>query len=70
MQSDACIVIAEVRRRKTIVNAELIKQGLTQAERAIRLNRMAIDQLQILQSDELRKRLGGLPEDTPLLVKY
>ena len=67
MQSDACIVIAEVRRRKTIVNAELVKQGLTQSERAIRLNRMAIDQLQILQSDELRKRLGGLPEDTPLL---
>ena len=67
MQSDACIVIAEVRRRKTIVNAELIKQGLTQSERAIRLNRMAIDQLQILQSDELRKRLGGLSEDTPLL---
>lgn len=67
MQSDACIVIAEVRRRKTIVNAELIKQGLTQSERAIRLNRMAIDQLQILQNDELRKRLGGLSEDTPLL---
>lgn len=67
MQSDACIVIAEVRRRKTIVNAELIKQGLTQSERAIRLNRMAIDQLQILQSDELRKRLGGLSEDTLLL---
>ena len=54
-------------RRKTIVNAELIKQGLTQSERAIRLNRMAIDQLQILQSDELRKRLGGLSEETPLL---
>lgn len=49
------------------MNAELIKQGLSQPERAIRLNQMAIDQLQILQSDEIQRRLGDLSSQSPQL---
>lgn len=50
------------------MNAELIKQGLSRAERAIRLNQMAISQLQLLDSENLAKRLGTLGvEDLPQL---
>lgn len=68
MQSDARIVIAEVRRRKTIVNAELIKLGLSRPERAVRLNKMAIDQLNKLSEDDINQRLLG-DNDLPLLPK-
>lgn len=66
MQSDARIVIAEVRRRKTIVNAELIKLGLDRPDRAARLNKMAIDQLNKLSEDDINQRLLG-GSDTPQL---
>lgn len=50
------------------MNAELIKQGLSRTERAIRLNQMAISQLQLLDSENLAKRLGTLgAEDLPQL---
>lgn len=41
------------------MNAELIKFGLPRAERAIRLNAMAIDQLTKLSEDEINKKLLG-----------
>lgn len=41
------------------MNAELIKLGLPRAERAIRLNAMAIDQLTKLSEDEINKKLLG-----------
>lgn len=66
MQSDARIVIAEVRRRKTKVNAELIKLGLDRTERVVRLNQMAIDQLNKLSEDDINQRFLG-DDDTPQL---
>lgn len=41
------------------MNAELIKLGLPQSERAIKLNAMAIDQLNKLSEEDISKRLTG-----------
>ena len=41
------------------MNAELIKLGLSRGERAIRLNRMAIEQLCVLNESDERKLLQG-----------
>ena len=41
------------------MNAELIKLGLTRAERAVRLNKMAIEQLRVLNESDERKLLQG-----------
>ena len=39
------------------MNAELIKLGMDRADRAIRLNSMAIDQIQKLSEDDINNRL-------------
>ena len=41
------------------MNAELIKLGLSRADRAIRLNKMAIEQLRVLSESDERKLLNG-----------
>ena len=41
------------------MNAELIKLGLSRADRAIRLNKMAIEQLRVLNESDERKLLNG-----------
>ena len=41
------------------MNAELIKLGLSRSERAIRLNKMAIEQLRVLNESDERKLLQG-----------
>lgn len=41
------------------MNAELIKLGLTRSERAVRLNKMAIEQLRVLNESDERKLLQG-----------
>lgn len=41
------------------MNAELIKLGLPQSERAIKLNAMVIDQLNKLSEEDISKRLTG-----------
>ena len=41
------------------MNAELIKLGLSRGERAIRLNKMAIEQLRVLNESDERKLLQG-----------
>ena len=41
------------------MNAELIKLGLSRAERAVRLNKMAIEQLQVLEESDEKKLLEG-----------
>ena len=41
------------------MNAELIKLGLSRAERAVRLNKMAIEQLRVLNESDERKLLQG-----------
>lgn len=41
------------------MNAELIKLGLSRAERAIRLNKMAIEQLLVLNESDERKLQHG-----------
>lgn len=51
-----------------LMNAELIKLGLDRTERAIRLNKMAIDQLNKLSEDDINKRLLG-DNDLPQLPK-
>lgn len=49
------------------MNAELIKLGLPQSERAIKLNAMAIDQLNKLSEEDISKRLiGDSKEDEAL----
>lgn len=48
------------------MNAELIKLGLDRPERAVRLNKMAIDQLNKLSEDDINQRLLG-DSDTPQL---
>lgn len=50
------------------MNAELIKLGLSRPERAVRLNKMAIDQLNKLSEDDINQRLLG-DNDLPLLPK-
>ena len=41
------------------MNAELIKLGLSRSDRAIRLNKMAIEQLRVLNDSDERKLLQG-----------
>lgn len=41
------------------MNAELIKLGLSRAERAARLNKMAIEQLRVLEESDEKKLLEG-----------
>lgn len=41
------------------MNAELIKLGMTRSERAIRLNKMAIEQLRVLEETDEKKLLNG-----------
>lgn len=41
------------------MNAELIKLGLSRADRAVRLNKMAIEQLRVLNESDERKLLKG-----------
>lgn len=41
------------------MNAELIKLGLSRSDRAIRLNKMAIEQLRVLNESDERKLLQG-----------
>lgn len=41
------------------MNAELIKLGFSRSERAIRLNKMAIEQLRVLNESDERKLLQG-----------
>ena len=48
------------------MNAELIKLGLDRPDRAARLNKMAIDQLNKLSEDDINQRLLG-ESDTPQL---
>lgn len=50
------------------MNAELIKLGLDRPERAVRLNKMAIDQLNKLSEDDINQRLLG-DKDLPQLPK-
>lgn len=50
------------------MNAELIKLGLDRPERAVRLNKMAIDQLNKLSEDDINQRLLG-DNDLPQLPK-
>lgn len=50
------------------MNAELIKLGLDRPERAVRLNKMAIDQLNKLSEDNINQRLLG-DNDLPQLPK-
>ena len=49
------------------MNSELIKLGIPRAERAIRLNAMAIDQMKKLSEDDINNRLSGL-DNTPSLL--
>ncbi len=41
------------------MNAELIKQGLSQSDRALRLNKMAIEQMTLLARVDGVKKIGG-----------
>ncbi len=41
------------------MNAELIKQGLSQSDRALRLNKMAIEQMTLLARADEVKKIGG-----------
>ena len=49
------------------MNSELIKLGISRAERAIRLNAMAIDQMKKLSEDDINNRLSGLDNNPSLL---
>ena len=50
------------------MNSELIKLGMSRAERAIRLNTMAIDQMKKLSEDVINNRLSGLGNTPSLLM--
>ena len=41
------------------MNAELIKLGLSRADRAARLNKMAIEQLRVLDETDEKRLLEG-----------
>lgn len=59
VQSQACLRFAERRKRRTKfnINAVLINDGVSQGERLVKLNKIAIQQMRVLTDDEGRKLL-------------
>jgi hypothetical protein len=58
-QSRTCLSYAERRKGRTKfnINAVLINDGMSQGERLVKLNKIAIQQMQVLEDNSSRKLL-------------